>query len=59
MIEEQTPAVEMNRFEALCVEIEEYDHLPDMAQSHPMRMITGQDHEAELDAEILAGLVTP
>lgn len=52
--------VEINRFEALCAEIEEYDHLPGAAHDlAPTRMITGQDHEAELDAEILAGLVSP
>ena len=59
MLEQQAPAEQMNRFEALCAEIEEYDHIPEMTSSHPMRMLTGSDHEAELDAEILAGLVSP
>jgi hypothetical protein len=51
----------MNRFEALCAEVEEYDHLPELTQdrAYPTRMITGQDHEANLDASILAGLVSP
>jgi hypothetical protein len=62
VLEEQTQQQEMNRFEALCSEIGEYDHLPALThdQVHPTRMVTGQDHhEAELDAEILAGLVSP
>ena len=52
---------ENNRFEALCAEIEEYDHLPGVTHDlgHPTHMITGPDHEGELDAEILAGLVSP
>jgi hypothetical protein len=60
MLETQAPP-EMNRFESLCAEIEEYDHLPALThdQAYPTRMITGQDHEAQLDAEILAGLVSP
>jgi hypothetical protein len=60
MLESQAPE-EMNRFEALCAEIEEYDHIPAVTHDHehPMQMIVGQDHEAELDAEILAGLVSP
>jgi hypothetical protein len=61
VLEQQNQEQELNRFEALCSEIGEYDHLPALThdQIHPTRMITGQDHEAELDAEILAGLVSP
>jgi hypothetical protein len=61
VLEEQTQQQEMNRFEALCSEIGEYDHLPSLThdQTQPAPMIIGQDHEADLDAEILAGLVSP
>jgi hypothetical protein len=52
---------EPSRFHVLCAEVEEYDHLPSPPHDpeHPARFITGHDHEADLDAEILAGLVSP
>jgi len=57
----QTEEPKMNRFEALCAEIEEYDHIPAVSHEHdyPTQLITGEDHEADLDASILAGLVYP
>jgi hypothetical protein len=61
MLNQQTDDPQMNRFEALCAEIEEYDHLPAVSHEpdHPTQLITGEDHEADLDAAILAGLVSP
>jgi hypothetical protein len=60
MLKQQTEEPQTSRFEALCSEIEEYDHLPAVAREHdyPTQMITGEDHAADLDAAILAGLVS-
>jgi hypothetical protein len=61
MSDQQTEEPQTNRFESLCAGIEEYDHLPAVAHEHdyPTQMITGEEHEADLDAAILAGLVSP
>jgi hypothetical protein len=61
MLNQQTEEPQINRFEALCAEIEEYDHLPAVSHEHdyPTQMVTSEDHEGELDASILAGLVSP
>lgn len=61
MSNQQTKEPQANRFEALCAEVEEYDHLPAASHEHdhPRQMITGEEHEADLDAAILAGLVSP
>ena len=61
MDKHQLHADEPTRFEALCAEIEEYDHIssPMIESDRQTHFITGQDHEAQLDAEILAGLVSP
>jgi hypothetical protein len=50
-----------DRFRALCAELDEYDHLPEMTPGahHPTHLITGQSHEDTLDASILAGLTLP
>ncbi|MGH2844319.1 MAG: hypothetical protein ACRDKL_12170 [Solirubrobacteraceae bacterium] len=50
-----------SRFQTLCGEVEDYDHLPvaQIDQRRPAPMLTGPDQEADLDAEILAGLVSP
>ena len=50
-----------DRFRALCAELEEYEHLPELTAgpTHPTHLITGQDHEETLDASILAGLTLP
>ncbi|HTW12530.1 MAG TPA: hypothetical protein VME01_07300 [Solirubrobacteraceae bacterium] len=51
-----------SRFEALCAEVQEYDHLPTPThdqQPYPTYLITGENEESQLDMEILAGLVTP
>jgi hypothetical protein len=60
MLNQQTEEPQMNRFESLCSEIEEYDHLPALTdeQAYAARIITGDD-EAALDASILEGLVHP
>jgi hypothetical protein len=58
---QQGPAADQDRFHALCSEIEEYEHLPELmpGATSPQRMITGTDHEETLDASILAGLTLP
>ena len=60
MSNQQTEEPHVNRFEALCAEIEEYDHLPALTheQAYAARIVTGDD-EATLDASILEGLVHP
>jgi len=60
MSNQQTEEPQTNRFEALCSEIEEYDHLPALTheQAYAARIVTG-DNEATLDASILEGLVHP
>jgi hypothetical protein len=57
----QTEEPQTKRFEALCAQIEEYDHLPAVSHEHdyPTQMVTAEDHEADIDAAILAGLVSP
>ncbi len=57
----QTPSAGSDRFQTLCSEIEEYEHLPELTPgaTRPQRMITGTDHEAAIDASILAGLILP
>jgi hypothetical protein len=61
MSNQQTEEPQTNRFEALCSEIGEYDHLPALTheQAYAARIITGDDDEATLDASILEGLVHP
>ncbi len=50
-----------DRFRALCSELEEYEHLPELTPGaqHPAHLITGQIHEETLDESILAGLTLP
>jgi hypothetical protein len=57
----QTEKPQTNRFEKLCSEVEEYDHLPAVSHEHdyPTQLITGEEHEAGLDASVLAGIVSP
>jgi hypothetical protein len=61
MPKHQTEEPPTNRFEKLCSEVEEYDHLPAVSHEHdyPAQMITGEDHEAGLSASVLAGFVSP
>jgi hypothetical protein len=61
MLNQQTEEPKMNRFETLCAEVGEYDHLPAVSHEHdyPTQMITAEDAEGGLDASILAGLVSP
>jgi hypothetical protein len=57
----QEPGADRDRFQTLCSEIEEYEHLPELmpGATSPQRMITGTDHEEAIDASILAGLTLP
>jgi hypothetical protein len=61
MLSQQTEEPQVNRFEALCSEIEEYDHLPALTEqkAYAARVITGDDDAGALDASILEGLVHP
>jgi hypothetical protein len=64
MVPEQSrPGVgaDHDRFHALCSEIDEYEHLPELmpGTTSPQRMITGTDQEETIDASILAGLTLP
>lgn len=64
MLPEQHPqdtAPGHNRFQTLCSEIEEYEHLPELmpGATSPQRMVTDTDHEDTIDASILAGLTLP
>ena len=46
-----------DRFQALCAELEEYDHLPELIPGdRNARLITDQSHEDTIDSSILAGL---
>ncbi len=47
------------RFNALCAQLEEYDHLPELIPGDRTRLITDQSHEDTIDASILAGLTQP
>ncbi|HEX3804043.1 MAG TPA: hypothetical protein VHV75_14485 [Solirubrobacteraceae bacterium] len=49
-----------DRFTALCSEVEEYEHLPELTAGvhYPTHLITGS-HEDALDESILAGLTLP
>ncbi len=48
-------------FRALCAELDEYQHLPELipGATPSARPITGQSPEETLDASILAGLTLP
>jgi hypothetical protein len=49
------------QFDTLCANVEEYEPLPELvpgpADTTPP--LTAQEHEQSIDAEILAGLVSP
>jgi hypothetical protein len=48
---------QQDRFSALCAELEEYEHLPELTPgSQDTRLITDQSHEDTIDESILAGL---
>jgi hypothetical protein len=44
-------------FSALCSELEEYEHLPELTPGN--HRITGQNHEDAIDSSILAWLTQP
>jgi hypothetical protein len=49
------------QFDSLCADVEDYEPLPELvpgpADTTPM--LAAQEHEQAIDAEILAGLVSP
>jgi hypothetical protein len=61
MLTEQTsPPSSEERFRALCAELEDYEHLPElMPGNQSMRLITDQSHEDSIHESILAGLTHP
>jgi hypothetical protein len=61
MLTEQTsPTSSEERFRALCAELEDYEHLPElMPGNQSMRLITDQSHEDSIHESILAGLTHP
>lgn len=66
MLPDQTPRTgpiesTQDRFQALCSELEEYEHLPELAPGtiHPAQFLTCQKPEETLDESILAGLTLP
>ncbi|HWD69059.1 MAG TPA: hypothetical protein VG293_02625 [Solirubrobacteraceae bacterium] len=49
-----------DRFRALCAELEDYEHLPEMIPgSASSRLITDQSHEDTIHESILAWLTQP
>ena len=56
MFELQTPDTEHAEFDELCLEIEDYEPLPSIPTSEPLGTV---EHSETIEAEILAGLVTP
>jgi hypothetical protein len=51
---------EPDRFHALCAELEEYEHLPELIPGdRSARFIADQNHEEAIDESILAGLTQP
>jgi hypothetical protein len=55
-----TDTASETRFRALCAELEDYEHLPElMPGSDSMRLITDQSHEDSIHESILAGLTHP
>ena len=58
----QQPAETHNedRFRALCAELEDYEHLPELIPgSQSSRLITDQSHEDAIHESILAWLTQP
>lgn len=49
-----------DRFRALCAELEDYEHLPELMPGNAStRLITDQSHEDTIHESILAGLTHP
>jgi len=58
--EQQADTASRDRFDALCAELEEYEHLPEPMPGNPStRLITGQSQEDTIQELILAGLTNP
>jgi hypothetical protein len=55
------PSNDHSQFDSLCADVEDYEPLPELvpgpADTTPS--LHAQDHEHTIDAEILAGLVSP
>ena len=61
MTDLRTPPAEHTEFDALCRDVEDYETLPGSAR-RPARgpaAARAPEHDDALDAEILAGLVSP
>ena len=49
-----------DRFRALCAELEDYEHLPELTPgSSSTRLITDQSHEDTINESILAWMTRP
>jgi hypothetical protein len=49
-----------DHFRALCAELEDYEHLPELMPGNvSSRLITDQSHEDSIHESILAGLTHP
>jgi hypothetical protein len=55
----QTPPQEHEKFDQLCSQLEEFDHLPAVVSPALERESAEEDGDAEMDQLILAGLVSP
>jgi hypothetical protein len=60
MLTHQPDTTSEERFRALCADLEDYEHLPElMPGNQSSRLITDQSHEDTIDGSILAGLTHP
>jgi hypothetical protein len=60
LTEQPTDTTSEDRFRALCAELEDYEHLPElMPATESRRLITDQSHEDSIHEAILAGLTHP
>lgn len=60
MLTQPSQTSETDHFSALCAELDEYEHLPElMPGNQRTRLITDQSHEDTLAESILAGLTHP
>ena len=60
LTQQPTETAAEDRFRALCAELEDYEHLPElMPGGAATRLITDQSHEDSIHESILAGLTHP
>ena len=60
LTERSTETSGEDRFHALCAELEDYEHLPELMPGNvSTHLITDQSHEDSIHESILAGLTHP